>query len=100
MGRIGCTGQCCLFCFLCDILSSHPVGVKRHCTACAFASYLVLPEVSELVSEFILFLSCTMLKSASLEKSVLLPWPMRRADLRDSSNRTSSIFFFTSGPPF
>ena len=52
------------------------------------------------VSELSLFLSWTMLKSANLEKSVLAPWPMSRADLRDSRSRTSSNFFLTSGPPF
>ena len=64
-----------------------------------WSSYLVVPDDMSEVSELSLFLSWTMLKSANLEKSVL-PWPMRRADLRDSNSRTSSSFFWTSGPPF
>lgn len=60
---------------------------------------LVVPEDISEVSELSLFLSWTMLKSANLEKSVF-PWPMSRADLRDSRSRTSSNFFLTSGPPF
>ena len=63
-------------------------------------SYLVVPDDMSEVSELSLFLSWTMLKSANLEKSVLAPWPMSRADLRDSRSRTSSNFFLTSGPPF
>ena len=64
----------------------------------AWRAYLVA-DMSELVSELSLFLSWTMLKSASLEKSVPA-WLIRRADFRDSRRRTSSSFFFTSGPPF
>jgi hypothetical protein len=60
---------------------------------------LVVPDDMSEVSELSLFLSWTMLKSANLEKSVLAPWPMSRADLRDSRSRTSSNFFLTSGPP-
>ena len=70
----------------------------NHFISCSFFSYLAA-DVSEFVSELILFLSCTMLKSANLEKSVF-DWLMSLADLRDSKRRTSSNFFFTSGPPF
>ena len=61
--------------------------------------YLVVPDEMSEVSELILFLSWTMLKSANFEKSAALPLQTSRADLRDSSNRISSSFRFTSGPP-
>ena len=62
-------------------------------------SYLVVPEEISEVSEFSLFLSWTMLKSANFEKSVF-PCPTSLADFRDSISLTSSNFFLTSGPPF
>ena len=64
-----------------------------------YIPYLVVPDEISEVSEFILFRSCTMLKSASFEKSVF-PCPISLADFRDSISLTSSSFFFTSGPPF
>ena len=57
------------------------------------------PDVSEFVSEFSLFRSCTMLKSANLEKSVEAAAPISLADFLDSKSLTSSSFFLTSGPP-
>ena len=62
-------------------------------------TYHVVPDEISEVSEFSLFRSCTMLKSANFEKSVF-PCPISLADFRDSISLTSSNFFLTSSPPF
>ena len=62
-------------------------------------TYHVVPDEISEVSEFSLFRSCTMLKSANFEKSVF-PCPISLADFLDSISLTSSNFFLTSSPPF